>query len=146
LHGEIERAHRLITDNEPWPTNHCAGDRDPLALPARELARIAGRSIGRHADLLENVTNALANLLAPNAAIAQQRLGQGLADRARRIERAVWVLEDHLNVAPEVAAARARSVRDVLAVERDPSARRDDLPEDRLADRRFAGAGFADEA
>src|SRR5271168_3711943 len=42
LHGEIERAHRLVADDETWAPDHGAGDRDALALPAGELARIAG--------------------------------------------------------------------------------------------------------
>src|SRR6478672_2806884 len=53
LNGHVERAHRLVRDQELGLDREGAGDRDALALPAGELARIAVCRRRRKADELE---------------------------------------------------------------------------------------------
>ena len=38
---DVEHAHRLVRDDELGPENERAGDDDALALPARQLVRVA---------------------------------------------------------------------------------------------------------
>jgi hypothetical protein len=43
LRGDVERAGRLVEDQQARRDGERAGDRDPLALPAGQLVRVPGR-------------------------------------------------------------------------------------------------------
>jgi len=75
-----------------------------------------------------------------------QRFADDLLNGHARVERAVGVLENHLELAPPRAQGRATHFQNVLAVERDFPRRRFDEPDDGAAERRLAAAAFADEA
>ena len=84
--------------------------------------------------------------LDPGAGLAQAmdqgRLGQRPVDRVARVQRAIGVLEHHLDLAAEALAA-ALALR--FAGERDPPLPAPQQARDRLQHRRFAGARFADQ-
>ena len=145
LHREIERADRLIADDKAWAGNDRARNRDALALAAGKLRGIARGGIRRHPDAGQNVADAGVTLSARQRAVHQQGLCQRVADRARRIERAVWVLKHHLDFARQIASPAPRRMRDVLAVETDTPRRGRSQTKDDAADRRFAGTGLADQ-
>ena len=42
LHGDVERRHGLVGDEQPWLEDERASDADALLLAARELARVPG--------------------------------------------------------------------------------------------------------
>src|SRR5947208_114234 len=51
---EIERAERLVEQQHPWPIDERARERDALALPAAELARLA-LLVARQADHVQRI-------------------------------------------------------------------------------------------
>ena len=64
LDRDVERGDRLVADDEARLERERARDADALALPARELVRIAFRHVGKQADLAEQRLDPLALLLA----------------------------------------------------------------------------------
>ena len=72
-----------------------------------------------------------------------QRLADDLLHRHARIQRAVGVLKNHLELPPPRAQFRAAQFRDVLALEQNASRRRFDQPHDGAAERRLAATAFA---
>ena len=75
----------------------------------------------------------------------QQRLGQHLADRHARVERAVGVLEDELGAGADAAQLGARQGGEIAALETDRARGRLHQPEREPADRRLAAARLADQ-
>ena len=73
-----------------------------------------------------------------------QRAGKNLAHALARVERGVGMLEDDLHVAP-VVAVHAGDVVNAVAAEDDLAIERIEAGQ-RLGERRFARAGFADDA
>ena len=55
LDGDVEGGGRLVADEEPGPGREGPGDRDALALTARELVWIPDRRARPEPDLLEEV-------------------------------------------------------------------------------------------
>ena len=99
------------------------------------------------ADILEQFKNPfLPRGFAVGQFVDVQRLADDLLDRHARIERAVRVLKNHLELAPPRAQGRAAHFQDVLAVERDFPRSRFDEPDDGAAERRLAATAFTDEA
>ncbi len=75
-----------------------------------------------------------------------QRLGHDVLRGQVRVERAVRILEDHLDVETQRAQlARSEQLGEVRAVEVDPPDGRREQPHERLGDGRLAAAGFADD-
>jgi hypothetical protein len=67
LHRDVERRGRLVADEELGLERERARDRDALALPARELVRIA-RAVGRREpDLVEQRATRAVIRAAPRA-------------------------------------------------------------------------------
>jgi len=52
LDRDVERRDRLVAHDQARVERQREGDADPLALPAGELVRILGRSVGREPDPL----------------------------------------------------------------------------------------------
>ena len=75
LHGDVERGHRLVADDQLRVDRERAGDADPLALAARELVRKAVVVLGVEADDLEQLLD---------AALASRRRCRSRAPRAAR--------------------------------------------------------------
>src|SRR5205085_3697509 len=94
-------------------------DRDPLALAARELVRIALEKELRRVEL--HPRQCLADVLAPlglRAAetVDHERFLDRGPDREARVERLVRVLVDQLHPSPERAQGASLQRRDVVAV------------------------------
>ncbi len=114
--GDVEHRDRLVAD-DPVGLEHERGrDRDALALPARELVRVAAHeALRRHADFVQSSFHAR-GVLGLRHPGHHQRLGDDGGHAAARVQRLVRVLEDHLDVAaqraqrrPALAPARRRS-------------------------------------
>ena len=85
------------------------GDADALALAARELVRVAPAVLGQEPDLPEQLLHAgVAAPPAPGEPVDGERLADDLAHGHARVQRAVGVLEDHLDPAAHRAERRRR--------------------------------------
>ena len=93
LDGAVQRRRRLIKDDEARLQHHGAGDRDTLALAAREFVRIAVLHIGLEADFPQRVADDLTAFLERAAeAVNQQTLFDDLPDGRRAANRGdAWV-------------------------------------------------------
>ena len=102
LDRDVERGHRLVADDEFRIERERARDPDALALAARHLVRIAIGEIRIEAADREQLAH-------PRRAARRigldgvhlHRLGDDVADLHARIERAVGILEDDLDAAPQ---------------------------------------------
>jgi len=147
LNRNVQRAHRLVADDQFRLDRQRARDADALALPAGKFMRITLRINRVEADVLKQFKNPfLPRGLAVGQFVDVQRLADDLLDRHARIERAVRILKNHLELAPSRTQFRAAHFQDVLAVERDSPRRRLDKPDDGAAERRLAATALADEA
>ena len=70
----VERADRLVGDDEPRLLNERHTDGDALALPAGKLVRPARQAFGGQTDLFRNLRDAAAPLGGVVLAIDAQRL------------------------------------------------------------------------
>ncbi len=89
LHGNVERRGRFIGDQEVRLVSERHGDHHTLALPARELVRIAAKPafwIG-DADLAQQFEHAGAHDRSSKPLMQQQNLTDLFLDRVQRIER-----------------------------------------------------------
>ena len=91
LHGDVERAHRLVAHDELGLDRERARDPHALALPPRQLVRVALRERGVETDLIEERGD---RALEP---VDLERLAQRLLHGHPRIERAVRILEHDLH-------------------------------------------------
>ena len=92
---EVESAERLVEEQHPRFVHERPGERDPLLLPARELARLALLHPGE-AHEAEDLDHAAADVAAAHAPPAEPE-GDVLEDREVREERIR--LEDGVHVA-----------------------------------------------
>ena len=97
LHGDIERRHRLIGDDETGLQGQRPRHGNPLALPAAELVRIAAQRIPGQADRLHQFRGFFFHTL--RLAVNYERLSQDFADSHAGIERGEGVLKDDLHLA-----------------------------------------------
>ena len=124
-----------------------ARDRDALALAAGEFVRIAvaaspDRGRPRRAP---STTRASRSAADSDGSCTLQPLADDVADRHARAERAEGVLEDDLHVAAE--RPHLLEARPWMSLPRKTMRPfRRDQPHQREAERRLAGAGFADDA
>ena len=132
----IERAQRLVHQQDVRLDHDRAGERHPLLLAAGELAdrtpAVAGQA--RHA---ERFVDALGNLLLREAAHGET-VADVLGDRHVRKQRVV--LEHH----PHVAKPR-RQRRDIAAGDDHAAGRRREITGADVEQRRLAGAGRAEQ-
>ena len=101
LHGDVERRHRLVADDELGPQCERTGDADPLTLSARELVRQPVVVLGVETDeARSDVTRSRISSFEPNPYIFE-RLRNDAPDMHPRVEGSEWVLEDHHQVSPD---------------------------------------------
>lgn len=82
LHAHVERAGGLVGDQQPGFEYQGAGQADPLALTARQLAGCAPREVTRQPDPVEDGGDLAPAVLGGEAtAVHPERLGDALADR-----------------------------------------------------------------
>jgi hypothetical protein len=114
-------------------------------LTAGELVRPAV-AVGRlEANTLQQGVDARRGLGFRDAA-EPQRKADDVARLLARVERAVGVLEDDLELGAQRVQLAPLGVRDVAAGEADAAARRVEQPHRRARQRRLAAAGLADQA
>ena len=109
LYGQVERAGRLVADDQPGPQHQRPGDGDALALAAGELARVAVGGVRVQADAVQGCLHLGARGRRARPAMGDQRFHEGLPDRTHGVQRSVRVLEDDLDLAGQLAPAPAGS-------------------------------------
>ena len=107
LHGDVERRHRLVGDQQARRDAERPREADALALPARELVRVAVAQLGAQPDRVEELDHAPVERGAAGEPVQPQRLADDLAAGHPRVERRVRVLEDDVDLRAGTAAARA---------------------------------------
>src|SRR5665647_2111321 len=143
--GHVEGAHRLVADDELRVERQGAGDADALALPARELVRVALGVLGAEPDGLEQLEDALLALGLGTDLVDLERLADDVAHAHARIQRGVRVLEDDLHVAAQPLHLRPRGSHDVDTLEGDRAGRRRDEPQHGAPRGGLAAAALADQ-
>ena len=109
LDRDVERGDRLVGDDEVRVERERAGEADALALPARELVRVARGRVRREADDLEQLAHTRRRPACRCARpCVHERLADDPADAVARVERRERVLEDHLHPPAQRAHALAR--------------------------------------
>ena len=147
LDRDVERRDGLVADDQRGLHGEGARDAHALPLAARELVRVAVGVLRQEPDVPEQILHARrARVPVGHDPVHAERLGQDLADGHPGVERAVGVLEDHLDPAPEGPEGGLVERREVLAFEEDRPARRPLELQDAPPRRRLAAARLADEA
>ena len=119
LDRHVQRGDRLVADDDLRARSQCAGDRQALALAARELVRVACLRVGGQPDQTQQLGYAGLALRAGERLVQQQRFSQHGACRHARVERAVGVLKHHLQPAAHAAQGLALQRAQVLAAQTD---------------------------
>ena len=106
-HRHVEHRDRLVADQPVRLEHERGGDRHALALPARELVRVAVEEALRAPGRRPPARAARARRgRRRRDALHAQRLGDDRRHALARVERLVGVLEDHLDAAGAARAAR----------------------------------------
>ena len=146
LDRHVERGHRLVAYEELGLHGERAGDADARALAARELVRIAAHQRRIETDAVQHRGDVVAALRRAHETVRDRRLADDVDDAHARIERRIRILEDHLQL--ELLATRlsrclsAKALAAPVALARGKRQQAGGEP----SERRFAAAGFADEA
>ena len=119
LHGDVERRHRLVGDEQRRRHRERPREPDTLALAARELVRVPEAKLVAQADLVEQLDDPRVEVAPARETLHGQRLAHDLPTRHARVERRVRILEHHVHVAPERPQRAPRQVRDVRALQPD---------------------------
>ena len=148
--GDIERSGRLIGDQQFRIAGERHGDHGALALPARELVRIAARAaLGIvDADAAHGGDRLRPRRRAAQRRVQLERLDDLVADRVDRIQRRHRLLKNHRDVAAaHVAQLLVRHGEYFPALEPDAAAepRVLDEPQRRERGHRLAGGRLAHE-
>ena len=103
LNRHIERRDRLVADDHPRSGGERAGNRQALALPAREFMRIAACRLGGQPDHAEQLGDPRSAPCCRHGLVQHQWLGEHVTRGQARIERAIGILEDQLDQAAQAA-------------------------------------------
>ena len=145
LHRDVEGRDRFVGDDEFGIDAECAGDADPLPLPAGELVGILAQGLRREPDRFEQLHEpfpagtALREVVRPHP--FQQQLLHGLAG----VEAAEGILEDHLHVPALPSQRLALELEYVHTIEVHLARGRLLQVEHRAPERRFTAPGLPDE-
>src|SRR5207249_4927890 len=145
----VEHRHRFVRDDHLWVEDERPRNRDALTLTARHLVREAVEEVlpGTEPGVLEGVNHEFGPLLASvRDAMDQERLRDGPQDGEPRVERLVRILEDHLEVPPEVEHLPRGQRGDVRPLEQDESFRGGLEARDEPSGRRLATAALPHQA
>ncbi len=146
LHRDIERAHRLVADDETRIRHQGARDHGALQLAARELVRIARAEFRREPHLGKQARDRPCAL--PRVEIRHQgaqRLRDALRNRHARVQAGLRVLEDVLQFTAQRPERPLAQGVHPPAVPADLAARKRHQAQDRAAERALAAAGFPDQ-
>jgi hypothetical protein len=120
LDGDVERAGRLVGDDQLRLQRDGDGNQNALLHAARELVRILARPQRgiRQTDAAEEFEHTGVDRRLVAVAMYPENFGDLRTDRLDRVERARRVLRDERDpIAPDRVEAAARPTRDVLTVE-----------------------------
>jgi hypothetical protein len=98
LDGDVQGAYRLVADYQTRLRGQCAGDSDPLALPAGELVGIAPGVFRLEADAGQQISHPTPKLLSGGESVHDQTLADDPADGHPRVQTCRRVLEDGLDL------------------------------------------------
>ena len=147
LHRHVECRGGLVAHEKFRLGGQRAGNRNALALAARELVRVLGHVGRRQAHRLQQLSDApIQRILVRNEAMLDQRLGNDVAHQPAWVEAGVGVLENHLDAPPHGAHVAALECRmGVLAIKVEVAARRLIQSHEQSRHRAFAAARFTDQ-
>jgi hypothetical protein len=146
LNAHIERAHRLVGNDEFRLACKRRGDTDALALPARKMRgqAVDQRRVEPHAS--EEIEHAPVAFGRRTDAEAIERFPYAAANRPARVKAAIGVLEHRLHAAAKFGECGACQTGDISAVETDGAAVRTGKAEDAAPECGFPAAALADES
>ena len=145
-HGDIEHRDRLVREQHGWLEHERGGDRNALALAARQLVWVAidVQLRWRQSGTLEGGSDTLFAIVGHTMDL--QRLDDGVTNPEARIERLVRILEDQLHLVTNRAHLALREGRDVAAAVGNCPGRHLRHPHDRLRRGCLATTRLADES
>ncbi len=141
LHRDVESGHRLVGHQHVRVHRQRTRNGDPLPLSAGELMRITRHGIGRQIDQLQQLACPLQRIFARRSEI-DRAFSNGFTNRDARIERAIRILEDHLDALAVRLQQAPRQERDFMSHQPDRARCRIDQPNDTARNGRFARAAF----
>lgn len=146
LNGNIERRDRLVGHEQIRIQCECPGNADALALPATEFVWIAKSKIGFQTNRFKESSHHFKPFRPRSAyAVDGQDIDYRIAHLQTRIERSIGILKNHLNLLSIGFQSPALVHGNIAAFEDDFSGGWNFELYDRLAQRAFAAATFADQ-
>ena len=146
LHGDVERRHRLVADENFGPNGERSCDADPLSLSAREQVGVPPSRSRIESDELHELGEPAASVRLLHQAIMDlPPLRDDLPGGHTGIERRVRVLEDDLDCAPQGLQVGAAAAVDVTAAKTDAALRRLFEPDEQAGQCRLAATRLADD-
>ena len=142
----IERRQRLVQDQQARLQYQRAGEIDALTLAGAQPDLQMIVDIGRQADLAHHLAHTVPHRAAPHAAVDEQGLQNGAADRHVRRHGVVRVLKQELEAVPEPEQPTAVHLGDAVALEEDRALVGGLDPAQETRERRLAAAGLAHDA
>ena len=142
----IERRHRLVKHDEARRQCQGPGDRDALALPAREFVREQIRRAIRQPDHVEQPQHPRAHFAARQFLVGDERFGDDGADPHARVQRGIRVLKHRLDRFAVMPPPGGIEFVQIAPLEAHDAAGRLLQPQDELRRRCFAATGLADDA
>lgn len=144
LNRDVQRRHRFVGDQQLRLEHERARKGDALPLPAGEGVRHPVCGGGVETDPAEQFRHARFRSL-PGKAADDRGFGQGAPNGVPGIERRLRILENHLDEGAPLAGKQVFRPDDVVALKRETAAVPLQQARDDLAERRFAGAAFANQ-
>ncbi len=145
LDRDVERGHRLVAHDEVRPHCECTGDPDTLPLATGELVGVSLGELRAQANFAQGLNHAVVRLAAGRELMDEETLANRVTDRAPRVERRVWILEDQLHPPSQLAERLGTERQHVGPVERHRAGRHRDEPQQRARGGRLAASRFPDE-
>ncbi len=139
----VERRGRLVAHDDPRLQHQGTGDRHPLALTARQLAREAVGHVRRKANAGELRGDAVGDGAGRQSALRDQRQADHVAHPPARIERPDRILEHRLDHTRALTPAKCG---ERLAADPHLAGRRRQQTQDQPGEGGLAAAGLADHA
>ena len=140
LHRDVERARRLVGDEQLGAHRQRPGDADALLFAGGKLMRIIVCYPGRQPHHVEQFPHPFGLGGAAGLRVERQRLRDQAFDRPARVERYVRLLEHHLNPPAQRAELPLGQGGDIGAVEQHPARGREFQPAQDAQQRRLARA------
>ncbi|MNW52081.1 hypothetical protein D3C74_295880 [compost metagenome] len=147
LDGYVERRDRFIADDELRIYRKRAGNPDPLTLTPGELVRITRCMVRVQTNHIEQLFDAFfAFRVRTGHPVDIQRFADDICNGKARVQRCIWILEDHLHIATHGLHLLWRQLVDIHAVKADTAGCRFIQTKDRTACGRFTATRFTNES